>query len=44
LLALRYLGGFDAPELARALGISPAAVRQRLSRLIQRLREDLVDG
>ena len=32
LLLLRYLHGFDATELAQIVGISPEAVRQRLSR------------
>lgn len=44
LLALRYLAGFDATELSKTLGISPAAVRQRLKRLLDRLREDLDHG
>jgi RNA polymerase sigma-70 factor (ECF subfamily) len=41
LLILRYMAGFDATEIASALGISPDAVRQRLKRLMDRLREDL---
>jgi RNA polymerase sigma-70 factor (ECF subfamily) len=44
LLALRYVAGFDATEIANATGSSPAAVRQRLKRLLDRLREDLTDG
>ena len=41
LLAMRYMAGFNASELAATLGTSPAAVRQRLKRLMERLREDL---
>ena len=44
LLAMRYVAGFDATEIADALGSSPAAVRQRLKRLLDRLREELTDG
>ena len=44
LLAMRYGAGFDSNELALATGRKPAAVRQRLKRLLARLREDLVDG
>jgi RNA polymerase sigma-70 factor (ECF subfamily) len=44
LLALRYVAGFDATELSRALGISPAGVRQRLKRLLGHLRRDLEHG
>lgn len=44
LLAMRYVAGFDATELALATGRSPAAVRQRLKRLRDRLREELTDG
>ena len=41
---MRYLAGFDSNELALATGTSPEAVRQRLKRLLDRLREDLTDG
>jgi RNA polymerase sigma-70 factor (ECF subfamily) len=44
LLALRYVAGFDASELGRALGISPAGVRQRLKRLLDGLRAELSRG
>jgi len=44
LLAMRYGAGFDSNELALATGRQPAAVRQRLKRLLDRLREDLDDG
>jgi RNA polymerase sigma-70 factor (ECF subfamily) len=43
LVAMRYVAGFDSNELALATGRSPAAVRQRLKRLLERLREDLAD-
>jgi RNA polymerase sigma factor (sigma-70 family) len=41
LLALRYMAGFNATEIATSLGANPAAVRQQLKRLMDRLREDL---
>ena len=41
LLAMRYVAGFNANELAVVTGKSPAATRQRLKRLLDRLREDL---
>ena len=41
LLALRYVAGFDATEIGRALGMSPSGVRSRLARLLARLREEL---
>jgi RNA polymerase sigma factor (sigma-70 family) len=41
LLALRYVAGFDATELAAALGLSASGTRTRLERLLKRLREDL---
>jgi RNA polymerase sigma-70 factor (ECF subfamily) len=44
LLGMRYVAGFDSNELAAATGKSPAATRQRLKRLLDRLREDLSDG
>ena len=44
LIAMRYVAGFDSNELALATGKSPAAVRQRLKRLLDRLRKDLTDG
>jgi RNA polymerase sigma factor (sigma-70 family) len=44
LLALRYVAGFDASELAQVVGISPAGVRTRLKRLLDRLRQDLSHG
>jgi RNA polymerase sigma factor (sigma-70 family) len=44
LLALRYVAGFDATEIGRAMGMSPSGVRSRLSRLVTRLREELDDA
>ncbi len=44
LLAMRYGAGFNSNELAIATGRKPAAIRQRLKRLVNRLREDLTDG
>ena len=44
LLTMRYGVGFDSNELAMATGKTPAAIRQRLKRLVDRLREDLGDG
>jgi RNA polymerase sigma factor (sigma-70 family) len=43
LIALRYVAGFDSNELAIATGLKPGTVRQRLRRLLDRLREDLTD-
>ena len=41
LLAMRYVAGFNASELSIALGISPSGTRNRLERLLARLREKL---
>jgi len=43
LLALRYVAGFDASEIGRALGLSGSGVRSRLSRLVGRLRTEVGD-
>lgn len=43
ILALRYISGFDAPEIGRALGISASGVRSRLARAAARLRSELAD-
>ena len=43
LLSLRFVAGFDATEIGRALGMSPSGVRSRLARLIARLRTELDD-
>ena len=41
LLALRYIAGFNATELAVAIGLSPPGTRARLARLLGRLRKEL---
>jgi RNA polymerase sigma-70 factor, ECF subfamily len=41
LIGLRYVSGFNAPELAEAFGISPEGVRTRLKRILERLRKEL---
>lgn len=43
ILALRYVAGYDAVEIGRALGMSASGVRSRLSRIVARLREELQD-
>jgi len=43
LLAMRHVAGFDSREIGEALGLSPEAVRTRLTRLIARLRAELDD-
>lgn len=43
ILILYYLGGMDSPEIAEMLGMSPEAVRQRLSRSRDKLREEMID-
>ena len=43
LIAMRYLAGFDATELAFVTGRSPSGTRARLARLLQRLEKDLGD-
>ena len=43
LLAMRYLAGFDATELAFATGRSPSGTRARLARLLHRLERELGD-
>ena len=43
LIALRYVAGFDSNDLAIATGMKPGTVRQRLRRILDRLREDLND-
>jgi RNA polymerase sigma-70 factor, ECF subfamily len=39
LLTLRFVGQLTAPEIAAVLGISEAAIRKRLTRLLQSLKE-----
>ena len=43
LLAMRYVAGFNATELSTAIGLTPSGTRNRLERLLARLREDLSD-
>jgi len=43
LIAMRYLAGFDATELAFAIGRSPSGTRARLARLLDRLERELGD-
>lgn len=43
LVAMRYLAGFDATELAYATGRSPSGTRARLARLLHRLEKELGD-
>lgn len=44
LLAMRYVAGFDATELAYATGRTPSGTRARLARLLQRLEKELGDA
>jgi RNA polymerase sigma factor (sigma-70 family) len=44
LLAMRYVAGFGATELAYASGRSPSGTRARLGRLLHRLEKELGDG
>jgi len=41
-LVLSYFGGMKSSEIAKALGISPAAIRKRLSRARAQLREEMI--
>jgi RNA polymerase sigma factor (sigma-70 family) len=41
LIAMRYVIGFDATELASAIGLSPSGTRTRLERVLARLRQEL---
>ncbi|MFC1717958.1 sigma-70 family RNA polymerase sigma factor [Candidatus Poribacteria bacterium] len=41
-LMLYYFGGMSSVDMARALGISPTAVRHRLSRARARLKQEMV--
>jgi RNA polymerase sigma-70 factor (ECF subfamily) len=43
LLALRYVAGLNATELARATGLTPSGTRARLARLLDRMRTELRD-
>lgn len=41
-LMLRYFGGMNSKEIARAIGTSPGAIRVRLSRARAQLRKEMV--
>jgi RNA polymerase sigma factor (sigma-70 family) len=41
LIAMRYVVGFDASEIAIAIGLSPSGTRARLSRILGKLRQEL---
>jgi RNA polymerase sigma-70 factor (ECF subfamily) len=41
LLAMRYVGGLDATEIANQLGGSASGIRSRLARILERLRTDI---
>ena len=43
LLGLRYLAGMDSAEIGRVVGMSATAVRSRLARARERLRQELGD-
>jgi RNA polymerase sigma-70 factor (ECF subfamily) len=43
LIALRYVAELSSDEIGHALGMSPSGARGRLSRLLLRLRGDLLD-
>jgi len=43
LLAMRYIAGFDATELSTVIGLSPSGTRNRLERLLAKLRQELGD-
>jgi RNA polymerase sigma factor (sigma-70 family) len=44
ILALRYVAGFDATEIGRAIGMTPSGVRSRLQRAVERLRREVDRG
>jgi RNA polymerase sigma factor (sigma-70 family) len=44
LLAMRYVTGLDSNEIAALVGMSPSGVRGRLSRLVERIGEELRDA
>ena len=44
LLAMRYLAGFNAAEIADVTGRSASGTRARLARLLHRLEKELGDG
>ncbi|MFC1718528.1 sigma-70 family RNA polymerase sigma factor [Candidatus Poribacteria bacterium] len=42
ILVLRYFGGMNSKEIAKAIGVSPAAIRMRLTRAREQLKEEMV--
>jgi len=42
-LTLYYFGGMNSMEIAEAIGVSPATIRQRLSRARTQLKEEMVN-
>jgi len=42
ILLLYYFGGMNSNDIARALGVSPTAILQRLTRARAQLREDII--
>jgi RNA polymerase sigma-70 factor (ECF subfamily) len=44
LLAMRYAAGLDSTQIGQQLGMSSSGVRSRLTRLVERLRRELVDA
>ena len=41
LIAMRYVVGFDASEIAVTIGLSPSGTRARISRILGKLRQEL---
>jgi RNA polymerase sigma factor (sigma-70 family) len=41
-LVLRYFGGMTSVEIAKAIGVSPGAIRMRLTRAREQLKEEMV--
>jgi RNA polymerase sigma factor (sigma-70 family) len=41
-LILRYFGGMNSVEIAKAIGVSPGAIRMRLTRAREQLKEEMV--
>lgn len=44
LIALSYIAGMTSSEIGRLLGLTPAGIRTRRARILQRLREELERG
>lgn len=43
IVAMRYVAGLNSSEIGAAIGMSPGGVRTRLTRVLDKLREDLGD-